>query len=187
MFRPCCARVLPGPRNHATFPRSISAIRRRSGRRRSACRTIPAKSLVDKSGELLYHYGQGGREFGTARRRRGDRRRGLAETGTALAARAHRQDLLDRTGAWRSSKRRLLSPTCHSACQPAGPRNDLILVHVTNTGQEPRTFQPQLIVDTALGMRLRAAARRGQQPRNGHLFVEDDRAGRRQASASWKR
>ena len=25
----------------------------------------PDKSLVDRSGELLYHYGQGGREFGT--------------------------------------------------------------------------------------------------------------------------
>jgi hypothetical protein len=36
-----------------------------------------------------------------------------------------------------------------------GPsRNDLVLVHVTNTGQETRTFEPKLVVDTALGCRL---------------------------------
>jgi hypothetical protein len=37
----------------------------------------------------------------------------------------------------------------------AGPsRNDLVLVQVTNTGQETRKFAPRLVVDTALGCRL---------------------------------
>lgn len=37
----------------------------------------------------------------------------------------------------------------------AGPsRNDAVLVHVTNTGNEDRTIQPTLIVDTALGDQL---------------------------------
>ena len=39
------------------------------------------------------------------------------------------------------------------AASRGGPaRNDLILVHVTNTGREPPTLQPSLIVDTKLGM-----------------------------------
>lgn len=37
------------------------------------------------------------------------------------------------------------------SAQPGGPaRNDLILVRVTNTGQDPHVLQPRLIVDTAL-------------------------------------
>jgi hypothetical protein len=37
---------------------------------------------------------------------------------------------------------------------PAGPaRNDLVLVHVTNTGKEPRTIQPKLLVHSTLGFR----------------------------------
>ena len=36
-----------------------------------------------------------------------------------------------------------------------GPaRNDIILVHITNTGNVARTFQPRLIVNTELGLRL---------------------------------
>jgi hypothetical protein len=47
---------------------------------------------------------------------------------------------------------------------PAGPaRNDLILVHVTNTGRAPRTIKPSLLVNTTLGFR-----RDGQ-----HLQVND--------------
>ena len=37
---------------------------------------------------------------------------------------------------------------------PSGPsRNDLVLVHVTNTGKEPRTIQPKLRLHAALGFR----------------------------------
>jgi len=40
-----------------------------------------------------------------------------------------------------------------SDARPAGAaRNDLILVHVTNTGAAPRTVQPKVIVDSKLGV-----------------------------------
>lgn len=49
-----------------------------------------------------------------------------------------------------------------SAGKPGGPaRNDLILVHVTNTGAEPRTLQPRLIVDTTHPFSFQPEARRG--------------------------
>ena len=58
----------------------------------------PCKSLVDKDGALLYHFNRVRARVRHARRR-GDKQRGsLAETGTALAARARRQDLSDRAG-----------------------------------------------------------------------------------------
>ena len=48
-----------------------------------------------------------------------------------------------------------------SAIQYGGPpRNDLVLVHVTNTGTEPRTFRPRLIVDTALAFAFQPQTRR---------------------------
>ena len=128
----------------------------------------PHKSLVDRSGELLYHYNQGGREFGT--------RIAVAVAGDA---------------AWQ--KQELLSPrvpivrTCRTApgleiveeafavtgpLRPTlspfgGLRSDVILVRVTNTGKEPRTLQPQLIVDTKLDMR------RGEQPYDQKYVVID--------------
>jgi len=38
-----------------------------------------------------------------------------------------------------------------NATTPGGPpRNDIILVQITNTGSEPRTLQPRLVVDTTL-------------------------------------
>ena len=73
----------------------------------------PQKTLVDKSGELLYHYSQGGREFGT--------RIAVQVTGDAVW---QKQELLSprvpivrtyRTApGWRSSKRRSPSPACRS-------------------------------------------------------------------------
>jgi hypothetical protein len=48
-----------------------------------------------------------------------------------------------------------------NAIKPGGPaRNDLILVHVTNTGASERTLQPQLIVDTALPLTFQPEAQR---------------------------
>ena len=109
----------------------------------------PCKSLVDKSGALLYHFGQGGREFAT--------RIAVQVTGGAV---------------WK--KQELFSPrvpivrTYRAApgveiveeafavtgnIKPAGQsRSDLILVHVKNTGNEPRTFHPNVIIDTTLGI-----------------------------------
>jgi len=110
----------------------------------------PDKTLVDKSGELLYHYGQG--------------RRG--EFGTRVSVQVTDAEV------WQ--KQELVSPrvpivkTCRTADglniveealaitnvpTPKQPtRNDMILVQATNTGKEARTLQPKLIVDTTLGL-----------------------------------
>ena len=110
----------------------------------------PHKSLVDKSGDLLYHFGQGGREFAT--------RIAVEVVGGAT---------------WK--KQELCSPrvpvvrtelaadgveiveeafaVAGSAKLSAQSRNDLILVRVKNTGREPRALHPKLIVDTTFGVR----------------------------------
>ncbi len=117
----------------------------------------PCKSLVDKDGALLYHYGQGGREFGTR----------IAVEVTAGAV-WQKQELLSprvpivrtyRTAPGLEIMEEAFAVT--GLPQPPAPaatpsRNDLILVHVKNTGAEPRTFQPRLIVDTALGAKREA-------------------------------
>jgi hypothetical protein len=106
---------------------------------------------VDKSGELLYHYGRGGR--------------GSREFATHVAV-----EVAD-GAVWR--KQELLSPrvpvmrTMYEAggleiveeafavSNPLGksenaPRDDAILIHITNTSAEPRTLKPRLVVDTLL-------------------------------------
>lgn len=46
---------------------------------------------------------------------------------------------------------------------PGGPpRNDLILVHVTNTGSESKTLRPRLVVDTTLAFSFQPGTRRAQ-------------------------
>ena len=104
----------------------------------------PQKSLVDRSGELLYHYKQGGREFGT--------HIGMEVTGNAV---------------WQ--KQELLAPrvpivrTLHTTegleiwqeafavtpLRQTNARNDLILIRVTNPGSQARVLRPRLIVDTS--------------------------------------
>ena len=96
----------------------------------------PEKTLVDKSGELLYHYGQGRGEFGTR-----------VWVQVADGAVWQKQELL--------SPRVPLVKTCRTADglsiveealaiadvpTPKQPtRNDMLLVQVTNTGKEART------------------------------------------------
>lgn len=115
----------------------------------------PQKSLVDKSGELLYHYQQGGREFGT-------------RVGVSVASDAvwRKQELFSprvpivktyRSAAGLEIVEEAFAVTSLPQAQAKASslqRNDLILVHVTNTGKEARTLQPNLIVDTKLGARL---------------------------------
>jgi hypothetical protein len=113
----------------------------------------PCKSLVDGNGELLYHYGQGGREFGTI----------LAIEATSNAVWQKQELQSPRVPIVRTYLRSDGLEIVQEAFavtdlpQPAAnqpSRNDLVLVHVTNTGQERRTFAPKLVVDTALGCRL---------------------------------
>ena len=105
----------------------------------------PHKSLVDKSGSLLYRFGEGGREFGL---------RIVVEV-------VERSDWL---------KQELYSPripivkTHRSAdglrlieqtfAAPSPVRSDWIVVQVTNTGSEPRILHPKVLVDTPLAIQL---------------------------------
>jgi hypothetical protein len=118
----------------------------------------PRKSLVDENGTLLYHYGKGGNDFAT--------RVAVEVVPNAV---------------WQ--KQELLSPrvpivrTCRTATglhiveetfavtgraqgispdHRAPPRDDVILVRVSNTGAAARTVSPQLIVDTKLRFQFKA-------------------------------
>jgi hypothetical protein len=111
----------------------------------------PCKTLVDKSGALLYHCNQGGREFGTVitvevcsnavwqRQELQSPRHPIVQTHFA----AEGAKIVEETFA-----------VTDQASMGGHSRNDLVLVHVANTGVETQTFAPKLIVDTALGCRL---------------------------------
>lgn len=110
----------------------------------------PCKSLVDKSGELLYHFRQAGREFGTR-----------VAVQTAPDAVWQKQELASpraaivvtqRTAPGLNILEEAFAAT-DTATNAACPRRDVLLVHVTNLTQEDRTLRPQVIVDTALGCR----------------------------------
>jgi hypothetical protein len=129
----------------------------------------PHKSLVERSGELLYHFGQGDREFAT--------RVVVEVVGGAVW---QKQELL--------SPRVPIVQTLRSAdgleiveeafavtdlrptnsplnawprIDPSDPaRNDLILVQVKNHDTQARTVQPRLIVDTTLPFAFQHDAQR---------------------------
>lgn len=120
----------------------------------------PQKTLVDKSGELLYHYGRGNREFGT--------RIGVE---VVAGARWRKQELdsprvpIVRT--WRSAEGLEIVEEAFAVTGlkqttvPGGPaRNDLILVRVRNTSTQSRTLQPRLIADTTLAFDFKPVTQR---------------------------
>jgi hypothetical protein len=122
----------------------------------------PQKSLVDRSGELLYHYGQGTREFATrvgvevapgAAWREQDLfspRVPIVQTHFALGG----LEILEETFAvadlpQANAPAPALRPL--DTASPVGPpRNDLMLVHLTNSSGAALTLRPRLIVDTIL-------------------------------------
>jgi len=105
----------------------------------------PNKSLVDKSGALLYHFKQGGREFGT--------RIMVEVTGDAVwQKQALFSPRVPVVRTYRSANG--LSIVEEAFAVDAPVRSDWVLVHVANTGPETRTLHPSLVVDTKLGMRL---------------------------------
>jgi hypothetical protein len=122
----------------------------------------PDKSLVDRSGELLYHYGQGGREFGTR-----------VSVEAAEGATWQKQEVLSprvpivRTfGAAEGLEIVEEAFAVTDLRQTKAPsRNDLILVRVTNKGTEPRRLQPRLIVDTTMAFTF--------LPEGGRVVVND--------------
>jgi hypothetical protein len=94
----------------------------------------PHKTLVDRSGELLYHYNQGDREFATRVR-----------VETVPGAVWQRQELhsprIPIVRTFRTADGLDIREEAFAATNPAGPtRNDLILVHVTNPDSAPRGF-----------------------------------------------
>jgi hypothetical protein len=129
----------------------------------------PQKSLVDRSGELLYHYHQGGREFATR-----------VAVEVTDGAKWQRQELLSprvpivRTLSTADGleivEEAFAVTDLRQAHAPASPsqrvdsggaaRNDLLLVHVTNNGTAARTVQPRLIVDTTLAFVFQPEAQR---------------------------
>jgi hypothetical protein len=116
------------------------------------------KSLVDKSGELLYHYGLGSREFGT--------RIAVEVTGNAvwqdqqlyspripivITYRKASEVKITEEAFAVTDLTKIAGPPKADTSSAEGPsRNDIILVHVTNTGKIPRLFHPRLIVDTRM-------------------------------------
>jgi hypothetical protein len=115
------------------------------------------KSLVDKSGELLYHYKGGpGREFGT-RIAVEVVSNAVWQTQTLYSPRVpivqtHRAadglQIVEEAFAVTDPM-----PGGPSEQQAGPPRNDLILVRITNTGAVARSLSPRLIVDTTLDYR----------------------------------
>src|ERR1035438_4607303 len=122
----------------------------------------PQKSLVEKSGELLYHYNKAGRgrEFGT-RIAVEVVSNAVWQTQTLYSPRVpivqtHRaaEGLQIVEEAFAVTDPNVRAEARPSLAEPAGPpRNDLILVRVTNTGAVARTLSPRLIVDTTLDYR----------------------------------
>jgi hypothetical protein len=134
----------------------------------------PYKSLVDSNGELLYHYRQGGREFGTRvgvevaggagwlKQELYSPRVPIVQTSCATAGlqiieEAFAVTDLQQTDASTSSAPRM------NTTHPGGTvRNDLILVRITNTSAESRRLRPRLIVDTALPFAFQPESQRVQ-------------------------
>jgi hypothetical protein len=109
----------------------------------------PHKSLVDKSGELLYHFNRGGREFGTR-----------VSVSVADSAVWKKQELYSprvpivQTYLTADGLEILEEAFTVTGLDDSTVHNDLLLVHLRNTGAQNRTLQPKLIVNTTLGSEL---------------------------------
>ncbi len=141
----------------------------------------PCKTLVDRNGELLYHYGQGGREFGATvaveatsnmvwQKQELQSSRvpivrtcfatdGLVIVEEAFAVTELPQPIVNKSpgdqGLLSGNLNTRAAARLDQATTVDRPsRNDVVLVHVTNAGNGTRTFAPKLVVDTALGCRL---------------------------------
>lgn len=123
----------------------------------------PHKSLVDKSGELLYHYKQGGREFGTrisidfgadvkwVKQELYSPRVPIVKT----FFKADGFEIIQEAFAdinIRMNSLAIIDITKAKYSAPA--RDDYILVHVKNTGSDNRFFHPELFVNTGLSFSM---------------------------------
>ena len=108
----------------------------------------PQKTLVDKSGELLYHYRKGGREFGT--------RISVEVVGNAVW---QKQDLYSPRVPVVQTHRaadglQIVEDAFTVTSLTNNSHQDLILVRVANLGADSRVISPKLIVDTTCGFQF---------------------------------
>jgi len=137
------------------------------------------KSLVDRTGELLYHYGKGGREFGTRvsvqvvsnsvwqSQELYSPRVPIVRTKRAAKGVEILEEAFAVTDLYNTSSSSAVSSALTNS--DAGPRNDLLLVRVRNTSSEPLTVHPVLVVDTVLPFRFERESHRVQV--NGHEII----------------
>ena len=110
----------------------------------------PQKSLVDDSGALLYHYGQGGNEFAT---------RISVETADN-SVRQRQQLVLPRVPIVLTTKSAPGLNTVEEAFADTSPRadgiprNDWLLISISNTSAAEVTVAPRIIVETRLDFQL---------------------------------
>lgn len=105
----------------------------------------PFKSLVDKSGALLYHYRQGGREFGTR-----------IEVKVTDGAVWRKQELLSPKVpvviTYLTKDKLDIREEAFAVDKPV--RSDWVLIRISNSGNTSCTVTPKLIVDTKMGLKL---------------------------------
>ena len=139
----------------------------------------PEKTLVDRGGDLLYHYNRGGREFGTRVSLRAAEAVWQSQelfSPRVPIVRTHRVadglEIVEEAFAVTDLPR---NPKVNSPAGSGGPdtnrpaRNDLILVRVTNTSGQARTLRPQLVVDTTLPFSF--DLEKGQAQIEGHEII----------------
>ena len=106
----------------------------------------PHKSLVDKSGELLYHFNRGGREFGTR-----------ISVQVADSTVWNRQGLhsptvpIVETYLTADGLEILEEAFTVTGLDDSTVHNDLLLLHIKNIALRGLTLQPKLMVNTTLG------------------------------------
>ncbi len=109
----------------------------------------PHKSLVDRSGELLYHFDRGGREFGTR-----------ISVQVADSTVWKKQELYSprvpivRTRLAASGLDILEEAFTVTGLDDSTVHNDLLLMHVKNNGAQERRLRPRIVVNTTLGFQL---------------------------------
>ena len=114
----------------------------------------PYKTLVDRTGDLLYHYGKGGRgrEFGTR----------IAvqvltnATWQSQTLESPRVPIVQtrRTGAGLEIIEEAFAAAPADPVKPTQSRVDVLLVRVRNVGNESQTLLPRLVVDTSLAFKF---------------------------------
>ena len=109
----------------------------------------PHKSLVSRSGELLYHFNRGGREFGT--------RISLQVSDSSVW---QKQDLYSprvpivRTYLTANGLEILEEAFTVTGLDDSTVHNDLLLCHIKNTGLQEQALRPKLVVNTTLGLQV---------------------------------